>query len=672
MYAQVIVKTKIPSIGKSYTYEIPQELSRNALPGAMVDVPFGKKTLEGMIFTLTNMKPDFETKPIQRVLPNPPVLNESSLDIAMWMSTHYSANFFDCIAGMLPKQGSENNGKKHIDTKELENDLNLTLKQQKVFTQICNIIYVKGKSTKKILLHGVTGSGKTEIYLQISRILINEGKQVLFMVPEISLTPQLIHRFSARFGEENIAIVHSHISANERVSSWNHIKEGKAKIVIGSRSAILSPFKNLGAILIDECHEQSFKQDKAPRYNAITLAEYVSSRDNILLLLGSATPLVEQYYKTTTGEYHLSKLPDRISSVSQEYIVVDLKEERKNNNYSLLSKDLLNRLKEVISKNEQSLLYLNRRGIRSGLLCTACGSYELCPRCAMPLTIHKKKGEDILVCHYCFLTKPMVKECSVCNSKFIKAVGVGTQTILEQVKELIPQSRPIIMDKDTTTKKGSHEKIFNAFEKKEADVLIGTQMITKGWDISNVSLTGYLLLDSDLIFPSFRTSERVYQLITQLTGRSGRGDKPGVSLIQTYNPQNPILISALHGSYEDFYTSEIAIRKRLMYPPFVDIIQIVSKDKNERLALKKLNTYFEPLNKAITPITGRYDITLLGPSRCFVPKVNNDYFFQVTIKIQKGLLEEDTESNRQKVIDIINQTKRPNGILINIEPFDLQ
>jgi primosomal protein N' (replication factor Y) len=669
MYAEVVVKTKIPSIGKSYTYSIPQELEGNALPGKEVSVPFGKKNLEGIILSLTDTKPEIDVKEVVGISPNPPLLTTQQLDLATWMSTHYIANFFEAIQGMLPKKastrGSKNNNEK-IDSL-LEEDLLFTDEQADVFEKIEEIC--KKDLNKKILLHGVTGSGKTEIYLQLARQYIEKEKQALFMVPEVSLTPQLIERFSKRFGEDSIAVVHSYLSQGTKASVWQDIKDGKKKIVIGSRSAILSPFKSLGIIIIDECHEKGYKQDNNPKYNAIEVGEYLSHTYNIPLLLGSATPLISQYYQAKNDYFHLLTLPHSISGNLVVNKVIDLKDQNQATSYPLISKTLIDEVKNVLNKSEQCLIYFNRRGLRSAVLCRKCGSYELCPNCSMPLTIHEKRGGLILACHYCFFTKPMVQECSSCKSKLIKSIGSGTQSIKAELQAIFPAANISIMDKDTTRKKGSHGKIFDDFEKRKADILIGTQMVTKGWDISNISLTTYLLLDSDLLFPSYLTSERVYDVITQLSGRTGRGSQPSTNLIQTYNPENIILHEALQKNYDEFYQRELAVRDNLLYPPFVDLIQIVAKGEKEGSILRQLKSFKNDLEKASSRVFGEDEVQLLGPSRCFIPRIRNTYFFQVTIKVKKG--PKNTNTNISKIIDILTKVKRTNGISINVNPYDL-
>ncbi len=677
MYAEIIVKTNIPSIGKTYTYRIPQELAYLAIPGRQVTVSFGKRQTEGVIFAIINKKPTFKTKDIITISPSAPVLPPSSLDIAEWLSIRYSCNFYECIQALLPRNENKRESKVIPSSTVRDKPPILTPKQQQAVKTI------QSKKTDMIfLLHGITGSGKTEVYLHIAANCIQEGKQVLFLVPEISLTPQLIERFSMRFGGDELAIVHSRVSNTIRAKTWKQIQEGTKSVIIGSRSAILSPFHNLGAIIIDECHEQSYKQDKNPKYNAIELAKYIARRDNLILVLGSATPLIEQYYDCLHGSISLIELPDRIKGTLPKTIVIDAKEKTDKNNYSIISKELLQQVESTLNKSEQVILYLNRRGLRSGLLCTNCGNYENCPKCNMPLTLHKKKDKFILVCHYCFFTKQIPEKCSTCGSRFLKGTGYGTQAILHETQRLFPNTNAIVMDKDTTSKKGSHEKIFKSFENKEAGILIGTQMITKGWDISNVSLTGYLLLDSDLLFPSYRTSERVYQLITQLSGRAGRGDKPGTSVIQTYNPQNPILLTALKNNYRNFYEQEVQLREKLEYPPFVNLIQVIAKDSNETKAFNSIKTLTNALVKNLTETIGNHSFSLLGPSKCFLSKVNNTYFFQSTIKIKimtfGGDKSKHTPSrigieneNFEKAITIINRLPRPAGVSINIDPFDL-
>ena len=399
LYADIAVKTGIPSIAKTYTYKVPDELCEIALPGKYCEVPFGKKVLPGVIFSLHTNVPEFKVKDILKISPLTPIISTQGLELAKWISSTYLANLYESVSTMLPTSDKKVISKIKIDT-NIENPKVLTPKQKEIVDKIIQMSNNSGN--KKMLLHGVTGSGKTEIYMQCANKILEEGKQALFLVPEIALTPQLIERFSNRFGTHRVAVVHSMISKPAKNSEWKLIQSGQKDIIIGSRSAIMSPFKNLGIIIIDECHEQSYKQDRPPRYNTIEVAEYLSERNNIPLLLGSATPLIEQYYKAKIGKYLLLELNERISGLIPETIVVNLKEDKTTSR--MITNSTLSSILTVIKNNNQCVIYFNRRGLSSSLLCSKCGNSILCPKCQMPYSLHKKLNKTLLACHYCFST----------------------------------------------------------------------------------------------------------------------------------------------------------------------------------------------------------------------------------------------------------------------------
>ncbi len=441
--------------------------------------------------------------------------------------------------------------------------------------QICFDGIVKDIDENKFscnLIYGVTGSGKTEIYLRLIDRVLERRKNAIVLVPEISLTPQMVDRFLARFGE-CIAVLHSKLSVGERYDEWQKILEGKAKIVIGARSAIFAPVKDLGIIIIDEEHDMSYKSDMTPRYNAKDLAKYIAKENNCPLVLGSATPDIVTFYNSEMGQINRYTLRNRANeSTLPEVKLVDLRQELARGNRNMLSEELKLEMEENFKNKKQTILFLNRRGFSTFVMCRDCGYTAKCSRCNISLTYHK--FENKLRCHYCGYEMPFIKTCPSCASNKIKYFGAGTQKLEDEVKLLFPDKSVIRMDIDTVTKKNSHEEILNKFKNENIDILIGTQMVVKGHHFPNVTLVGVIVADSSLNIDDYRAVERTFQTLVQVSGRAGREKDKGRVLIQTYNPDNYAIEFSKNQDYDLFYNAEIDLRKMLKYPPFCDIILI--------------------------------------------------------------------------------------------------
>ena len=465
------------------------------------------------------------------------------------------------------------------------NKLKFTEEQEEAYTKVSNAI--EKQEYKKYLLYGVTGSGKTEIYLQLIEKVINEEKSAIMLVPEISLTPQMINRFIERFGKDIIAVLHSKLSVGERYDSWERIENGEARIVIGARSAIFAPVCNLGIIIIDEEHDSSYKSEMAPRYNAKEVATQIAKYNNIPLLLGSATPDIVTFYKTQNEDIELLKLSKRANNSNLPNVeVVDLKQELANGNRTMISVKLYKLIQENLKNKKQTILFLNRRGFSTFIMCRDCGYVAKCKNCNISLTYHKK--EEKLKCHYCGAEKPVVTKCPECGSEKIRYFGTGTQKLEQEIIKQFPGSTTIRMDVDTVSKKNSHEQILNKFKNENIDILIGTQMVVKGHHFPNVTLVGVVAADSSLNIDDYRATERTFQILTQVAGRAGRGELPGKVIIQTYNPENFSIQAAQKQDYLEFYETELALRKQLKYPPFCDIIVMKFEGKNENM-IKQLS-----------------------------------------------------------------------------------
>ena len=492
--------------------------------------------------------------------------------------------------------------------------------QKNAFNKILN------SDKKGFLLKGVTGSGKTEVYMNLVGETLKEGKSAIVLVPEISLTPQMIERFKGRFGK-NVALFHSKLSQGERFDEWYRIKKGEARLVVGARSAIFLPLDNLGIIIIDEEHENTYKSEQNPKYSTKEVAKFLSEIKGCKYILGSATPSIETYYEALNGKLELVEIKNRVSNRPLPQMeIVDMREELKSRNLSLLSRSLYNEMKETLERKEQIILFLNRRGFSSFVSCRSCGYVFKCPECDLSMTYHKN---GYLICHYCGRAQREQKVCPECGSKYVKFFGAGTQRVEEEVKKYFPKARVMRMDVDTTRSKDSHENIYNAFKSGEGDILIGTQMVSKGLDFKNVTLVGVLAADISLNIPDYRSSERTYQIITQVAGRAGRGEKKGKVVIQTYTPNSLSLQYAIENNYNDLYNEEIKVRKIMNYPPFSTIFLINSISKDEGKLKEFMNKVGESLRKLLD---SRENIQILGPVPCIITKLKDNYRWQIIIK----------------------------------------
>ncbi|MGI6621697.1 MAG: primosomal protein N' [Clostridiaceae bacterium] len=462
---------------------------------------------------------------------------------------------------------------------EKPKDIILTDEQKNVLKEILPL--VSENKLNEVLLHGVTGSGKTEIYIRLIEEVVKNGKTAIVLVPEISLTPQMINCFTARFGNR-VAIQHSRLSQGERFDQWHKIKAGSVDVVIGARSAVFAPNSNLGIIIIDEEHEPTYKSENTPKYDARQIARARCNMNGCLLVLGSATPSVETYYRAGNGRIGLLTMKNRPNSMPlPEMILVDLREELRAGNRSVLSRRLEEELISNKKSNEQSILFLNKRGYATFLLCRECGFTLKCPRCSVTLTVHTY--DKLVICHYCGYSEPIPGTCPGCSSKRIKAFGTGTQKVENELQNHSEGFKLIRMDMDTTSGKHGHQKILNAFRNKEGDILIGTQMVAKGHDFPDVTLVGILAADASLFSSDYRASERTFQLITQASGRAGRGTKPGRVIVQAYNIDDYAIQTAILQDYEAFYQKEIAMRKLMYTPPFchIGVIMVSGEDPDD-------------------------------------------------------------------------------------------
>lgn len=526
--------------------------------------------------------------------------------------------------------------------------VNLTDKQRLVSDTIISSF---GKSDT-FLLYGVTGSGKTEVYMDVIEKVLNSGKTAIMLVPEIGLTPQIVGKFISRFGDV-ISVLHSKLSDSERYDEYRKITNGESKIVIGTRSAIFVPFNNIGVIIIDEEHTSSYKQDNNPRYSAINVAEWRSKYHNCPLVLGSATPSLESFAKAGNHVYKLLSLTERAGgSVLPNVNIVDMKEEVKKGNF-ILSDMLKNKISEVLSKSEQAIILLNRRGYSSTISCRECGYVYKCPNCDITYTYHKSSNN--LKCHYCGYSMVLPNKCSICGSDNLKDYGLGTEKLEETLNSLY-NARIVRMDVDTTSKKGQHQKIIDDFGEHKYDILIGTQMIAKGLDFPLVTLVGVVSIDSSLTSPDYRASENTFQLLSQVSGRAGRSESKGEVIIQTFNPDHYAITLAKNHDYIDFYKEEMKIRKMLKYSPYYYMVLVSITSKDYELGFKEANKIGSYIRNNINE-----DSIVLGPTMANMFKVNNIYHYQIIIKYRK-------DDSLMKVLKfIIDMQVKNNKIDVSID-----
>ncbi len=718
MIAGVLVEIANKSVDKVFDYHVPSSLENDIKVGIRVSVPFGKMVLEGFVLELKDSS-SLELKDIIEIIDSDIVLNKELLELGKTIQKRTLSLLISCYQVMLPKALKARRGKeisikydiyyalnpdyqselllnalqqqivdlvkqnKSVHKKELLSISSSSLKtllkknilieekrehyriqyqtnsiekkeltddQKKVVSAVTN------SSNQTFLLYGVTGSGKTEVYMEIIDYYLSLGRSSIVLVPEISLTPQMIERFQRRFGNQ-IAALHSGLSDGEKYDEWRRISRGEVSIVIGARSAIFAPLQNLGIIILDEEHSDSYKQSDAnPRYHARDVAILRSETHHCSVLLGSATPSLESVARAQEGVYQLLELPNRVNGRSLPQVsIVDMNESFKKmrGHFSL---ELLEAIKTCFHNHEQCILLLNRRGYASFVTCKNCGFTFKCPNCDITLTYHK--SSNTLRCHYCGYGERVYKECPHCHEKSLNNLGIGTQRIEEELKEYLPDSRIVRMDYDTTSKKGMHEKMIESFKNYEYDILLGTQMVAKGLDFSNVTLVGVINADTSLNIPDFRSSENTFALLSQVAGRSGRSEKEGKVIIQTFNPDHYAISYAKEHDYLSFYKKEMEIRKHLKYPPYYYLCYL-------RISGKDASYIFSEALKIKRSLERNLEaVIILGPSNAMVFKVNQIYRYQILLKYKK---DEELYSVFSKILEHY-QTNQKIRIDIDFNP----
>lgn len=677
-YAQIILDLKAKSIDRPFTYEVPEELKDKLDIGSIVYVPFGSKKHKGYCIGFSSQKVS-GIKQIDKILDEDYYINQALMKLASWMCGYYNCLWSEALNAIVPtavRNYFQRKSKKKYVVKDniaetisqtalsANNDIVLTSDQKEALEETKKLLASGVSHT--FLLHGVTASGKTEIYLRLIEECLLSGKESIILVPEIALTPQNIKIFKKKFGNL-VSVLHSALSEKTRLTEWLNIATGKSKIALGARSAVFAPFSNLGLIIIDEEHETSYKQENAPRYNAKEIAKKRSELENALLVLGSATPSVESFYKAKQGEYKYYHLPNRVLTEKMPHvIIVDLKDKRHINR--VFSEFLKNEISYSLINKEQIMIFLNRRGFNTFILCGECGNIYKCKNCNVSLTYHKPIGK--LICHHCFYRTDAPSVCSNCGSTKFKYGGIGTQKVEDELKTLFPGASILRMDADTTRRAGSHEKILSDFSAHKADILLGTQMITKGLDFPDVLLVGVVLADISLNIPDFRASERTFQLLTQVAGRCGRGTLEGKVVIQTYSPEHSGIKNAVTQDYFKFYEEEIISRYEANYPPFCNIINCIVSAPLEQDVRRLIENFTYNLKKSADLLKQNnpnllFDI--LGPAPCPIFKIKNRFRWHVFIKCNDIM---ETNKIINKVIESC-KIKKDVRFLVDVDPMSL-
>ena len=723
MYANVIIEYGVKTLNKTFIYKVPDELKDKIKVGMKVYVPFGKSEVFGFVIELQNNNDTgFEAKEIIRIDNEELVLNKELIDVGSYLSSITLCTLITAYQTMLPSslkiKKQEHNYDKYdeyliltdklkameyickyprriaqikvinnileigkLNKKEVSNEVVKILEENKIISIEKVSKYRINKDSSEVvkkhltedqervyksvdfnkhdtyLLYGVTGSGKTEVYIKWIEKCIDEGKTAIMLVPEIGLTTQIAKRFYEAFGSD-VAIFHSSLSEGEKYDEYLKILRGEVHVVVGTRSAVFVPLKNLGIIIIDEEDSSSYKQDNNPRYHARDIAIYRGKYNNIPVVLGSATPTLESKARADKGVYRLLKLPNRVGNAKLPLIhVIDMEPEMKKRNM-IFSEFLQNKIGEKLSRKEQIILLLNRRGFSTYITCSNCGYTYKCPSCDITLTYHKSTNN--LVCHYCGYHQKKADRCPKCNEESLNYYGLGTEKLEEKLKEMYPYARVVRMDQDTTRNKGMHERIINDFKEYKYDILLGTQMISKGLDFPKVTLVGVINADTSLNIPDYRSSEVTYSLLSQVAGRAGRSDKPGEVIIQTFNPDNYVIECVKVNSYDKFYLQEMQFRKNLKYPPYYYLvsIKVIGKDYGKTIEnAQKAKKYLDDnLNK---------ETIVVGPTTASVFKFNNEYRMQIIIKYRFDSLLIQT----LKELDNIFINNKDNYLEIDFNPL---
>ena len=664
-YVNVVVDNKSKYTDTFFTYSADDSVK----VGDVVYVPFNRGNSKKTAYVFqSDVTPECQLSQIKSIESVDPVisLTEEIMDTCRWMKTRYGIKYLDAVRCFLQPGKPTKAGKEKEPYKdaagEIQNIGSLTSEQEKAVKRI--VASIKAGRQENFLLHGVTGSGKTEVYMQVIEKTIQEGKTAIMLVPEIALTKQIIDRFIGRFGKDSIGVLHSKLTKRERFDEWLRIRQGKVKIVIGARLGVFAPLENIGLIILDEEHEATYKSDMTPKYETVDIAVKRLMTHKGVLILGSATPSVVSYKRAEEGIYTLIELKERYNRGPLPKVeLVDMKEELKGGNQTVFSDRLYNEMRKTLRNGQQIILFLNRRGYSTFISCKDCGEVMKCPECGISLTYHKK--ENAAICHYCGKKFRIEEKCHKCGSALIKYSGSGTEKVEEFTRELFPEYSVERLDLDTAKNNREINRIVNNFSKGKTSILVGTQLVAKGLDFKNVGLVGVIAADVSLNIPDYRSTERTFQLVTQVAGRAGRGDREGKVIVQTFTPDNFALTCAARHDYKSFYNTEIQLREYMNYPPFTDLITAEFTSTDENLAIKTAFACKEYLHRCRLE-DGKE--TIFDPKESNTFKGKESYRYYIFIKSPKGL--------RNKYVHCINsfgdnliKNKIDCSMIIDVNPY---
>ena len=671
-YANLVIDNKSDQTDQLYTYGVKDD----AKIGSKVYVPFARNRnlREAYVVETDEHSGDRLGKRLRYIekVDDDVSLSEEMIRTALWMKKRYICRLIDAVNCFTPVGEKARRGQRKNPFAEEKGEPSsvkeLTLQQAQILQRIGEA--AKAKKHMRFLLHGVTGSGKTEIYIRAAQQVLEQGRNVIVLVPEIALTGQIIDRFIGRFGSGKVAVLHSRLSLGERYDQWKKVRDGcdgDGQIVIGARSAVFAPLENIGLIVIDEEHETTYKSDHTPKYDTIEVAlKRVQDKDNNgILLLGSATPSVVSYQRAQEGIYELLELTERYNKVVlPEVSIVDMREELKRGNRSIISSELCSKMKDTLEAGRQVILFLNRRGYSTFVSCRECGYVARCPGCGLSLTYHKAGGQA--VCHYCGYHEPAPNKCPECGSKYIRYFGSGTEKLEEAVSDLFPEHAAERLDLDTVKRKGELMRKLKAFRSGKTQILIGTQIIAKGLDFRNVGLSGIVSADVSLNIPDFRSPERTFQLITQAAGRAGRGDSQGHVVIQTYSPEHYAVAFASQHDYKGFFETEKQLRAYMGYPPYSDLFQIVFTAKREDAAKDGAESWYERIRGRMA----REDQEMVfPPQQAYLGKIKDIYRYSMLIKCPQGRRAEYSRIVAAVREEDIEKKKKDYTAIVDINPY---
>lgn len=653
MFAEIIIPSPLD---KTFHYSIPEHLFGKVARGSRVTVPFGPRSMTGYVLRTIESTEVEKTKPVTAVVEEEPAVTEELFGLASWMSAKYICSLGEALSTIAPP--ALRPLKRNV-TRVEEQYSAPSMKEKPALTesQTAAAAAIGAKLAagehKTFLLHGVTSSGKTEVYIDAIEKTLASGRSVVFLLPEISLTPQFIsimkHRFPGAVG-----VWHSRLSLGEKYETWDAARKGRVKIMLGARSALFAPFARLGLVIVDEEHEQSYKQDQKPTYVTRDTAVKRAELCGAVAVLGSATPSLETYYLAKQGAYGLLELPERVDGLGFPPVtIIDMKREPRTK--KVISRPLAEALTRALARREQAIVFLNRRGFAPSVMCQNCGKVWECPDCSVSLVYHKEP--EGLVCHYCGHKEPWPGKCPSCNSTDVSIFGIGTQKAEEELKKQFPQGRLVRLDRDTAAKKGAYKQAYEDVRDENCDILLGTQMVAKGFDFPRVTLVGVIDADTSLYLPEFRSAERTFQLMTQVAGRSGRSRLGGEVVVQTRHPEHYALMAAGKHDYKQFYEQEIVYRREMRYPPFVSLVNLLIRGKKEdksEAAAASIAAFITEWQKR----SGR-KVEMLGPSQASKYKLSGMFRWQILLKGEAADL--------QAIADEIRRCQVPPGILMTVD-----